>query len=90
MRIVVGIFFLAFILMVPSQAYSQNGQEKILESPLSQLKSGVLPQDIQCNEGKDLIFKPNGGNPACVKPATAEKLLERGWTSIIIISSNKT
>jgi len=38
-----------------------------------------------------LIFKPKSGwIPACVKPDTAEKLLERGWASMIIISSSKT
>jgi len=90
MRKVVVIFLLAFVLMVPSLAYSQERQEKMIGSPLSQFKSGVLPEDIQCNEGFDLIFKPNGGISACVKPDTAEKLLERGWTSMIIISSSKT
>jgi len=59
-------------------------------APLKQMKKGVLPEDIQCNEGLDLIFKPNGGIPTCVKPTTAEKLLERGWTSMTIISSSKT
>ncbi len=91
MRKVVVIFLLAFVLIVPSLAYSQESQEKIIESPLQQYKSGVFPQDIQCNEGFDLIFKPKSGwIPACVKPDTAEKLLERGWTSMIIISSSKT
>jgi len=91
MRKVVGIFLLSFVLMVPSLAYSQDSQEKIIKSPLHQYKSGVFPQDIQCNEGFDLIFKPKSGwIPACVKPGTAEKLLERGWTSMIMISSSKT
>ena len=90
MRKVVGIFLLSFVFMIPSLAYSQESQEKIIESPLNQFKSGVLPEDIQCKEALDLIFKPNGGIPACVKPTTAEKLLERGWTSMIMVSSSKT
>jgi len=90
MRKIGMIFLLAFVLMVPSLAYSQESQEKIIASPLKQLKSGVLPQDILCNEGMDLIFKPISVIPACVKQTTAEKLLERGWTSMIVISSSKT
>ncbi len=91
MRKVIVISLLAFVLMVPSLAYSQESQEKIIESPLSQYKSGVFPEDIQCKEGFDLIFKPRSGwIPACVKPDTAEKLLERGWTTMIVISSSST
>jgi len=91
MRKIAMIFLLAFVLTVPSLAYSQENQEKIIESPLEQYKSGVFPQDIQCKEGFDLIFKSKSGwIPACVKPDTAEKLLERGWTSMIMIFSSKT
>ncbi len=34
--------------------------------------------EIVCKEGFVKIFK-HDGSPACVKPKTAEKLLERGW-----------
>ena len=34
--------------------------------------------EIRCKEGFVKIFKHHG-SPACVKPKTAEKLLERGW-----------
>ena len=47
-------------------------------SPLKQIKLGISHSKITCNEGLELIFKPND-SPACVKPETAEKLIERGW-----------
>ena len=60
------------------QNISQEMQETIL-SPIKQLKSGILPLDIECKKGLNLIFKINDGSPACVKPETKEKLIERGW-----------
>ena len=33
----------------------------------------------ECNKGHVLIFKISNNNPACVKPTTSEKLVERGW-----------
>ena len=35
--------------------------------------------DINCKSGLDLIVKKSNGLPACVKPETAEKLIQRGW-----------
>ncbi len=61
--------------------------------PLKQISKGILPENVTCKEGLKLIFKQNN-SPACVKPSTAEKLIERGWTinkhsseSIILYSS---
>ncbi|WP_148680181.1 hypothetical protein [Nitrosopumilus maritimus] len=53
-----------------------------IESPKKQMKLGVLPEKITCNEGLVLMLKTSG-MPACVKSATAEKLEERGWKQII-------
>ena len=61
------------------QNTSQEMQETIILSPIKQLKSGILPLDIECKKGLNLIFKINDGSPACVKPETKEKLIERGW-----------
>jgi len=44
-----------------------------------QIANGVLPKDVICKEGLELIFKSTDGTPACVKPETAKKLIERGW-----------
>ena len=51
----------------------------IKPSPKSQIANGVLPENVTCKEGLQLIFKSKDNSPACVKPQTAEKLVERGW-----------
>lgn len=48
-------------------------------SPLKQVSNGVSPENIVCKEELELIFKSSDNSPACVKPETAEKLIERGW-----------
>jgi len=48
------------------------------DPPLKQMKQGIPPSEVICNEGLQLIMR-NGGSSACVKPATIEKLEERGW-----------
>ena len=48
-------------------------------SPKLQIKSGIKPESISCKENLELIFKSTTGSPACVKPETATKLIERGW-----------
>jgi hypothetical protein len=48
-------------------------------SPLQQFKSGTPPSDVKCNDGLQLILKGEDGSPACVKPDTAQILIERGW-----------
>jgi len=58
-------------------------------SPKKQMATGVTVFDVVCREGLQLIFKSTNGYPACVKSSTAEKLIERGWTSPIIENSNK-
>lgn len=50
--------------------------------PGVQIKNGVEPADISCNEDLFLIFKASDYSPACVKQSTAQKLLERGWTKL--------
>ncbi len=49
-------------------------------TPLKQFKSGVLIDGINCRESFILIPK-HDGSPACVKPETISKLIERGWTT---------
>ena len=47
--------------------------------PLKQVKNGIKPTHVICKSGLNLIFKSTDGSPACVKPLTSEKLIERGW-----------
>ncbi len=51
----------------------------------TQKKSGVAPMDIVCKDGLQRIFKSSDKSPACVKPESAEKLIERGWASLVPI-----
>jgi len=48
-------------------------------SPLKQVKAGILPSDVACKTGFELILKSTTGNPACVFPPTASKLVSVGW-----------
>ena len=57
-------------------------KEVNLESPLKQFNSGVPINEIQCRNDLVLIIKSNNLSPACVKPNTAERLIEREWAVI--------
>ena len=54
-------------------------EEKPQLSLKLQIKQGVLPENIICNENMILIFKSSNNIPACVKQSTSEKLIQRGW-----------
>ncbi len=51
-------------------------------SPLKQIKSGILPKDVKCNDDRQIVFKKSTGNPACVKLETAQRLVNIGWAII--------
>lgn len=51
------------------------------EPPLKQINSGISIDEIQCKENLVLIQKYDD-SPACVKPKTIEKLIERGWAKL--------
>ena len=50
-------------------------------SPLKQYKSGIRYHDIQCKDGLELVGKSTNGTPACVKPQSVEKLVQRWWAT---------
>jgi len=52
-----------------------------VKSPRMQVKQGIATSDVICNDGLELVFKNSDNSPACVKPTTAEKLIQRGWIS---------
>ena len=62
-----------------------SSEEKVMGdsslSPLKQISSGIDPHNVMCKEGLELIFKKSNFYPACVKPSSIEKLIERGWAS---------
>ncbi len=47
--------------------------------PHKQISEGILPENVMCKSGMDLIFKSTDGSPACVTKSTAPALIERGW-----------
>jgi len=53
-----------------------------LWSPRQQIDNGIRKENILCKVDYELIFKSSDDSPACVKPSTAQKLLERGWTEL--------
>lgn len=53
----------------------------VVISPLQQWKQGIAAEDVECKEGFELIFKATNGNPACVRPQSAIKLVAMGWAS---------
>jgi len=62
------------------KSMKELGQVRV-DSPRKQVAQGISPEQIICKEGLELIFKVTNGFPACVKPETALKLIERGWAS---------
>ena len=48
-------------------------------SPLKQFRSGIPFDEINCKDGHVVAIKNSNGNPACVKPETKTRLMERGW-----------
>ena len=69
----------SFLYIVSNQS---NQTTPTILPPLAQFKSGIAAKDIQCQQGLQLIIKAKDGNPACVRPDTAVKLLDRGWAKI--------
>lgn len=71
-----------------SNAYAQ--QAGVLLSPLKQIQSGVMAQDVKCKANFVLIINSKNNLPACVKPTTELRLLERGWITPEKFEANPT
>ncbi|GKS67435.1 hypothetical protein YTPLAS73_09820 [Nitrosarchaeum sp.] len=52
--------------------------------PLKQIQDGVKPTSVTCTEGLELVLKFSNGSPACIKPTSTEKLIERGWAMHVL------
>ena len=88
-------FFLAAIAVLLFSSFQDSSSESTdgYMSPRMQVLQGVLPSDVNCKSGFDLIFKASNNMPFCVKPETAKRLVERGWAITIsqqIIEKSKT
>jgi hypothetical protein len=58
-------------------------------SPLRQYELGIYAEDVICSDGLVLVVKVNKEFPACVKPETKIKLLERGWIKHVSLLETK-
>ena len=50
-----------------------------IDPPLKQFKSGIAANNAKCEQGLQLVIRVEDSSPACVKPQTAQKLVEHGW-----------
>ena len=48
-----------------------------------QLLSAASVNEIKCKENFSLVLKKSTGDPACIKPESVIKLVERGWAQIM-------
>jgi len=75
-KILFGIVFvLIFSIVLPVNAE--------VESPKKQMQRGILPVDVICKEGLELVIRTNGF-AACVRPETAEKMQKAGMLFVPI------
>lgn len=66
-------------LILTVQVYDNTYGMAYFPPPLKQIQDGTDPSDVTCTEGLELIMKVSNGQPACIKPSSVEKLIERGW-----------
>ena len=52
-----------------------------IDPPLKQYDPKIDPHNIECKPDLKLVFKDKVWTPACVKPSSVEKLIERGWAA---------
>jgi len=56
--------------------------KEIFAAPLKQIKAGVALIDVQCNEGKHIVYKHDRMRAACLTDETEGELLTRGWAAL--------
>jgi hypothetical protein len=67
------------VVWLPKESHIVFGGMPQQMSPLKQIKSGTKSKDVTCRVGLQLIIKAEDGTSDCVKPNTAQILIERGW-----------
>src|SRR2546422_2642671 len=73
-----AVSLVVFLMLSTSLATAQMSNNLVL-TPLTQLKSGIVQKNISCKQGFELILKSENSYPVCIRPQTAQKLIERGW-----------
>ncbi len=76
-----GIFAMSLLLL--PQIYNADGIA-YFPPPLKQIQQGTEPSKVTCTEGLELVIKFSNGQPACIKPSSVEKLIQRGWAIHIL------
>ena len=72
----------AEVLVLGSMEHEEEHEEENTYAdltPLKQVDVGIEPEDVVCASGMELLIKNSNGSPACVKPETAERLIQLGW-----------
>ena len=62
--------------------------EMFYPAPLKQIESGLSLDEIKCKENSELILRYDD-SPACVKPESIQKLIERGWATEHVVLEQK-
>jgi hypothetical protein len=73
------VILLVSVFFSSSLVFAQHIPFTLTQSPLKQFKGGTIAHDVHCNSGLQLVLKAEYYTPACVKPETASKLVQRGW-----------
>jgi len=68
---------MATIVEEPSEEMEEEIAEETVESTTQKISEGVTPENPLCKNYMQLILKINNNKPLCVKPTTAEKLIQR-------------
>jgi len=56
--------------------------KEIFAAPLKQVKAGIALVDVQCNEGKHVVYKYDRMRAACLTDEAETQLLKRGWAAL--------
>jgi hypothetical protein len=62
-----------------SVRWGESAYNPDIKSPLKQFKSGVPIYEIECKDDFVKVIKKSNGSPACIKPETKSKLIQRDW-----------
>jgi len=75
--------------MLSSSLHDMSYAVAVFLPPLKQIQDGIEPTDVTCTEGRELVLKFSNGQPACIKPVSVEKLIERGWAIHVLPNYEK-
>ena len=66
----------------PTTPYDYLKEHLPVFSPFVQLTNGVLPFDVKCKSGLELLIKPAKDSAVCVTSSSVVKLVERNWIHV--------